>query len=567
MAETTRLLSAVKTAGQDFEWYPTTRSMLEVVAADIVQEIDAQRDDGRTFSILDIGAGNGSALATICELAKNDGPKYAIEKSKILIDSLPADFFVIGTNFHEQTLIDKRVDVVFCNPPYSEFKEWMRRIVAEANCRILYMVVPERWREDKAISATIEKRCGLAETYDFEEDDDPELRREIARSRGLCSVLGSDSFEDSEYRKARAKVDILKIKFRSGYRDELELDPFDLWFEEHFKIRADAAKDVEDGPEPAARLHELVQGQNLIERLEELYRKDFDALLDTYRQLERLDHALFKELGVDLPRVRGGLKQKIAGLKNLYWSELFNNLDAITSRLTSSSRKRLLEKLTAHTSVDFTAANAYAIVVWAIKNANQYFDSQLLEVYQSLADRENIRNYKSNHRLVEDGWRYQRSEATHYTLDYRLVLERHYCFGGYSWDCPNGLNRGVHDLLNDLCTIAKNLGFGVLTNSMDFQWGPGGLNEFLLDDGSLLMDVRAYKKGTVHIRCNQDFMRRLNVESGRLNGWIKSPAEAEAELEISDADAIWETNYRLKSLPMLAAPCDDTNTEQLALTF
>src|SRR5208282_1347389 len=154
----------------------------------------------------------------------------------------------------------------------------------------------------------------------------------------------------------------------------------------------------------------LVQGQNLIERLEELYHDDFGELLETYRALEKLDPKLFKELGVDLAQVKGGLKAKVAGLKNLYWQELFGNLETITARLTSASREKLLRKLTEHTSIDFTAANAYAVVVWAIKNANAYFDNQLLELYLALADRENIRNYKSNHRLIEDGWRYQRKE-------------------------------------------------------------------------------------------------------------------------------------------------------------
>ena len=101
------LLESVKLSGQDFEWYPTTRKMLEVVAKDIRRELDDYGRGNTTYSVLDIGAGNGSALKILRELTSNDGDAYAIEKAKLLIDALPADVFVIGTDFHEQTLIDK----------------------------------------------------------------------------------------------------------------------------------------------------------------------------------------------------------------------------------------------------------------------------------------------------------------------------------------------------------------------------------------------------------------------------------------------------------------------------
>jgi Domain of unknown function (DUF4942) len=552
------LLAEVKAAKEDYEWYPTTKAMLEIVAKSIKNELIEYGQKEMTYSIMDIGAGNGNALNILCELTKNDGDKYAIEKSKVLIDSLPADIFILGTDFHEQTLIDKRVDVVFCNPPYSEYEYWMERIVSEANCAYIYMIVPQRWRENKTISTMLNRRCGIIEGAD-DIDVEEEVRREWRRSNGKVEVLSSSTFEDSEFRQARAKVDILKIKFQdTGWRHEsLAIDPFDLWFENTFKINADPSEEIEDTKSLAQELHELVAGQNLIERLEELYREDFSKLLETYRTLEKLDYDLFKELGVDLKQVKGGLKQRVAGLKNIYWQELFNNLDTITSRLTFNSREKLLKKLTEHTSIDFTATNAYAVVVWAIKNANAYFDSQLLELYLTLADKDNIHNYKSNKRLVTDRWRYEDEKHSHFILDYRLVIDHHHAFNGYgSYDKPNGINNDAHTLLNDICTIAKNLGFDVKTTSMDFQWVPGECNRFLFSDDSLFMDVRAYLKGTIHIRCDQDFMRKLNIEAGRLNGWIKSPSEAKAETGIDNAAELFNTNFKLKSIKLISAPED-----------
>lgn len=545
-------LQTVQQQDQDFEWYPTTREILAVVAQDIRREFKELGDREPWFSLLDVGAGNGSAIRILRELTGSQGDDYAVEKSRPLIDAMPAGIFVIGTDFHQQTLIDKRVDVLFCNPPYREYSEWVRRIIHEANADFLYLVIPERWRDDAAVMQTLRKRCRLDD--ESEPQDDPGYRR----GRGIYRVLSRLSFLDSEFRQSRANVEVVKIRFKTEFNrtKELDVDPFDLWFEQSFRINADATRYVRDSERSAERLHELVAGSNVIERLDQLYRQAFDKLLAVYKTLEQLDRELFKELGVNLQDVRSGLKQKIAGLKNLYWRELFDNLDAITSRLTQASRKRLLDKLTANTSVDFSAANAYAVVMWAIKNSNQYFDDQLKELYFALAERENIRNYRSNKRLIEDGWRYQRKDMTHFTLDYRLVINRYRCFnpeppyGDYEY--PKGLHTGAHDFLNDIRTVAQNLGFSCSTDSRDLCWEPGKLQEFRTPAGDLFMDVRAYKKGTLHIRVDQTFMKKLNIEAARLNRWVKDPEEAAQETGIPEAQQHWGVNYKLSSIKLIS---------------
>jgi hypothetical protein len=533
--KTNKIVASLKDAGEDFEWYPTTREILTEVANDL--QLEMGRD--KSFSIMDIGAGNGNALTTIEGMLKMSEyshlQKYAIEKSKTLINSLPKDVFVVGTDFHQQTLIDKKVDAIFCNPPYHEYEHWMYRIISEANAKYLYLVVPRRWRENDRIIKMIERRTD----------------KKFEKSNKVES-LGEFDFEDSEFRKARAKVEIVKIRLKSSdyYNSDVLTDPFDIWFEEHFKINAAATPTYYSGAKSKAeQLHSLISGQNLIDRLEKLYREDFDRLLKTYKALEELDSSLFRELGVELKQVREGLKLKIKGMKDLYWEELFSNMDAITSRLTASSREKLLEKLTNHTSVDFTAENAYAVVIWAIKNANSYFESQLKEVYFSLADKDNIRLYKSNKHMVEDGWRYERDKQHHFTLDYRLVIQKWGVFSSASYekyDYPNGLGNSVHDFLNDICTIGKNLGFTIDTDSKNLQWSPGIKNEFL-SGGEIFMTARAFKKGTVHIQVDERFMKKLNVEAGRLLGWIKSPTEAAKEMGIDpeEADQAYGSNLVL----------------------
>jgi len=547
-----KIVKELKENEQDFEWYPTTSEILKPIARDIKSE----KYNG--CSILDIGAGNGQVfnilydmINVVDEHGQNSFSmtKYAIEKSRILIDKMPDDVFVIGSDFHKQTLIDKKVDVIFCNPPYKEYLDWMEKLLKEANAGLIYLIVPERWKDNKKIVDILEKRTNKKDGY---------------------KILGSFDFNDSEYRQARAKVDIIKIKLSgSSYgRDNLITDPFDLWFNENFKIQADKeshSSDFETLKQRQEELKALINGQNLIERLEELYLQDMDKLLATYKCLETLDPALLAELDIKLDNVKEALKLKIEGLKNLYWSELFDNLEVITGKLTSSSRKTMLETLNSNTNIDFSSDNAYAVIIWAIKNSNKYFDSQLVAVYKKLTMPDAVKNYKSNKNILNDSWRYIRDTHTHYTLDYRIVTQQYSCFdaSGYSsYNHPNGLCQAVHDFINDISVIAKNLGFDVMQNTYLFEWTAGQQKEFYCiyeNKRVLFMQVRCYKNGNVHFKFNQQFMTAFNIEASRLNGWIRNAQDLNKETDIpqQEISAFFLTNHKFKSIQLLEGITDN----------
>jgi len=113
------LLDNLKENNQDYEFYPTTQKMVDIIK----ENVNLQHS-----YILDIGAGNGNFFTKL----NLSCTKFAIEKSQILIDAMPSDIIVIGSDFHEQTLFDKnRIDYIFCNPPYSQFKVWMLKIIKE----------------------------------------------------------------------------------------------------------------------------------------------------------------------------------------------------------------------------------------------------------------------------------------------------------------------------------------------------------------------------------------------------------------------------------------------------
>ncbi len=559
------LVEELKQAGQDGEFYPTTD---EIIAA-LCRQIGLKDRDGRRHhnreSVLDIGAGNGKVLNAIKEHCAID-KLHAIEKSSVLCAELDKDTMIVGTDFHEQSLLSKKVDVIYCNPPYSEYEAWGEKIIRQAASQVVFLLLPVRWENSQRIKDALKFRDVSAR------------------------IVGKFDFEDAEDRRARAIVHLLRVDYFSGDRSHDERDgddAFNRFFEEQFadllnKFKASEARPAGDraenhsGQAKAKKRPEfanLVIGQNYPEALVNLYNIEMAKIHKNYQLVAQLDVDLLKEFAIEPATILKCLKERLNGLKNDYWMELFSNLDTITKRLTSASRKALLGRLHQHVEVDFTVTNIYEIVLWVIKNANGYIDSQLLDVYENMVDKCNVTLYKSNQKTwVENGWRYGKGETqnTHYALDYRIVTHR---LGGlridWSGRCDE-LDDRSREFIGDLRTIARNLGFDPsadLACSLQYRanWQPGKTVEFYFRDATVttgrvgfatLFDVKAFKNGNLHLRLHPDFILALNVEHGRLKGWLRSAKEAAEELRDDKAAQYFNGNQQIATAnpwPMLAA--------------
>jgi len=520
------LITELKANDQDFEFYPTTAEIIRAVDCNICPDC----------SILDVGAGRGDVLVGL----KKPRTRYAIEKSQILLSRLPKDVFVVGTDFHRQTLIDKAVDVVFSNPPYSEFESWSSKVIREARAKTILLVIPDRWVHSGDIAKALKDRAVTAR------------------------AVGTYTFANAE-RSARCVVNLVRVDLmRDDYHSKEKdgVDPFRVWFNSEFKKTADqqAAFDSESKSktEKSEHIREMVRGRNLIESLEELYLKDLELLVSTYRSLAAIPEGLLKEIGVTRTAVCESLKSKISGTKTIYWQELFDNLNKITDRLTTDSRANLLRTLTENTNIDFSAQNAYAVVIWAIKNANGYMDNQLTTLYRELSNEESARAYKSNVHFKDASfrynwrWREDMEKLINYKLDYRIVVSC-YAFGGYDFERHefNGISKSAGKIVNDICTIGKNLGFDVIESARSFQWEAGEQKTFYFteDNGERkeFMQVRMYKNGNGHFKLNQKFMLKLNIEAARILGWIRTPAQAAEEMgeKIEDVAAAFNSSFRI----------------------
>jgi hypothetical protein len=604
------LLGIIKEKGEDYEWYPTTNEILDAVATNILAIENELGGEYKSF--LDIGAGNGKALFGLRSRLSGKGWRkecaddryafhlYGIEKSIRLIQEMSAEINILGTDFHEQTLIDKEVDVIFCNPPYSQFESFSERIILEGNANLVYLVLPRRWRKSEKIAWALQRRGVEAET------------------------LGEFDFINAEDRKARAVVDLVRIRIRYSQDEQRRLhysrkggknfsagkDPFDLWFEENF-CPAGCEKKGGNNPDDFLERRKrdemrekirkaLVPGTDTAQALVELYSKEMAHLIENYKAISGLCPDLLEELGVSFDTLREGLKKKITGLKALYWRELFDNLDKIRTRLTGKKRDKLFEKMQRRFVLDFTLGNIYSIVIWVIRDANRYFDEQLLEIYKEMTEPENVTGYKSNRHMTRDSWRYNgtiydfQKKAERYFLDYRIVLSRGYGMES-TWSSFKMSNRGIH-MINDLVTVANNLGFQSSFNAYNVEWQAGKevsiymdrnhgtnpiekgaktnlgkIDEVLIEEengntfiqyrikdqwfhhglvhaeSDILLKARPYKNGNLHIKLNKEFLAKLNLEAGRLLGWLRSPGEAAEEMGIdeSEAEKMWGANYAL----------------------
>lgn len=516
----TALVAQLKEAGQDYEYYPTTDAMIRAVAKRV----------RKPASILDIGAGDGRVLEQLARLTWKDSEQnnpedwhgaelYAIEKAGIHIENMPADIRIVGTDFENQTLIDKQVDLVFSNPPYSQYEAWACKIIKEAYCNEVYLILPQRWKENKAIEYALEHR------------------------KATAKVIYSGDFSNAE-RKARANIDIIEIRLATKAthynRERTKPDPFDAWFDATYPQVA-TMKTEQDHETPKARINgDLLKGYSLVDRLCELYAKELAKMNADYKALCEISPSVFKTVGVTASQVRDSLQSAIKGLKNLYWEELFDHLDKIKERLTHASREAFLKKISGAVNVDFTHENVYAVVLWVLKNANQYMDGQLCELFTTLTHPDHIKNYKSNQKTWEkDGWRFRQSGHTHYTLDYRIITHQHQGIkeaGSWStWDFTNNLHNSCHHMLDDIMTVANNLGYLCQQSSTEREWFSGDPQLFKLAPlakGQTLMRVRAFKNGNLHLQLDQHFIKALNIEASRLLGWIRTPREASEEMGI-----------------------------------
>lgn len=558
--ETSALVKELTQKGEDFEFFPTTKEMVEKIHSYLIKQ-NYHRD---IDAILDIGCGNGNFFTLFDEVREESRfydkscyykhlSKFGIEKAQTLINEMPDDIVLLGTDAMEQSYIEKKMSLIFCNPPYSEYITWAEKIILEGNSPYIVLILPERWKKNDIIQKAIKRR------------------------KMETTVFGGYNYKCAD-RKARGTVDIVVLEWME-ITDQT--DPFSVWWDSTFSINAEKSNVekwdyLENEKSTKKILTDLVVGENVVKQLVTFYLAELEEIYETYKDLEKINAKLLKELNVNIPTLKKGLKKKFSDLKSVYWHILFSKFSPITERLTSWSRDKVIRKLQNNETIDFTEGNIYALTIAIIKKSNAMYDEQLKHYFFQITDPKAMEQYKSNKRFSQDDWRFLK-ELSHrdvqrgqnsdkckpylkmYQLDYRIVYENGYNF---TESYNNRVSESYKALLNDTITIAKNLGMSFGYTSFDstrnieyykhyeiFYFAEKMVEDTLCREKKLFVDVRTHKNGNVHFKFCTEFMRRLNIEAGRLNGWIQDKQQAVEDFELTpgEIDFYWNRNTKLLS--------------------
>ena len=540
MTSAIALVAELKQTDQDFEWYPTTKEILDRI------RLHCKTSYFTPHTVIDIGAGDGRVLEYFRDELETT-TTYAIEKATPMLPILFAKkITLMGADFWENTLIDKKADLLFCNPPYSEYEPWFEKIILETSVKKLFMVVPARWVDSPVVTAALEKR------------------------HVKPHILGTYTFENAP-RRARCVTNLLVMDLDRAYRhnEKQPRDPFDIWFDAHFPLLTHMHSGKTEAPKetaPAETEHDDPD-EDFVDTLVRRYTREMAELLTLYQTIQTVDWKILSELGVSPAGIKEALWAKIRGKKTCYWQNLFEKFKPLTSRLIATQREAILSKLTEHQTVDFTRSNALAVVMWVLQETGKTFDEQLVSVYKSMWSKENCSAYKSNRHVTDDSWRYLqriRWESNPHEsrlpgkiyLEYRIILQHHCCIvkKDQFWSrCRDGLAEAARDHLLDIFVVAHNLAFFDIEDPWNQgQWTSGGTKTFYCHykgERVVFAEVRGYYIGTLHIKFHPDFVQAMNIEAARILGWVKSPQEAAAEIKVDLKDVVrhWESNFKVES--------------------
>jgi len=525
-------VNQLKQNNEDLEWYPTTDEILCCMWDDLAKSVE-DRDDRRSYSsdkdlqyrthysgeerpkllvdsFLDIGAGDGRVMLNIPE-RKYDiviANTFGVEKATFHADNLINDgVWLLGRDYMNITLIDKKHNIVFSNPPYSIFKPWCEKLLNEVEAQYIYLVIPQRWKNDEHLS-------------------------ELIKNKGAFEVVGSFDFTEGA-REARAKVDLIKIT-----KNVKEESLFSKWVTANigdFK-KTEEELEVREGREKKRR--ELELHQDMSATLINSYNDDMQHLLKTYRALNEVDFGLLEQLNISRDIIIGNIATSIKNLKYKYWQMAFDNMTTFKTRLTYSTSSKILSDMKAFEGLDFNDDNIRNIIIWVVKNFNNHSEKQMVKAFNDMTYFGKVNAYKSNEKWTESNWRYENGMPAKYSLDYRVVTTGS-SLGRNNFNSNDdiywGYNERSDNLVSDLSVVGHSLGFP--NKGLNFQIDFGKKYEILQDNGKVLLTFRMYKNKNLHLQLDKEFLKKFNIEVGKLNNWIKKPSDIQEEFNMSEDEA------------------------------
>ena len=548
-ASTSAKINALKTADEDREWYPTTPEIMKAMENDIVGYVWAHEDDygnrkasavcfnwnrdnkkNKSIkdidipSFLDIGAGDGRVLDYF-----NARKKYGIEIARTQADDLiRKGIFIIGRDYWDVSLIDQSYSLVYSNPPFSQFERWVNKILSECNFDILYLVMPVRWKNQTAITKELER-------YE-------------------TAVIGEFDFSQGD-RTARGKVNLVRVNApwiepekRSPLHQQTLENAFERWVREYIADFNEENEETDDSPDEE-REEALALKDTPINQLVADYEREKETLGAAFKAIGKLDTAIIKLLGQDKESMLEIIRKSISGLKSKYWRAAFEKLEPVQTRMTNKTRRRIFENIAEFKTLDFNTDNIYSIIIWIINNSNIGILDQIGEVFDEMASKEYIEEYKSNRHWVKGDWRNTEREwefrefpaRWKLGLDYRIVVN--------AWLNTTYSYRGTYStVVDDFIIICRNLGFPIAAHCKPNYKRHSTEQKFFTDDGELAFTMRYYTGNkNAHLKINKKLLMKFNIEVAKIRKWMSDPGDVAEEYGVSEAEAakLWKSGVAL----------------------
>ena len=539
----------LKESNTDFEWYPTTDKMIDAVINDVM----TARDYKRARSVLDVGAGDARVLEAFYKHPSLDFTDFfGIEKSPNHVSRWDERYTFIGGNFYESDVAANSVGVIFSNPPYSDFERWAARLIQTSYAKVIYLVLPARWRNSQIINNSLKGRGLYAKTIlsdDFVSAD--------RKARAVIEVLRvtSDKFSDEIYiKKFMTKCVSEKTYYSYSFNTNEQSDPIDTWFNETFPNlsgqKANKPESTQDFSQKSLVPDvEVAKKERTIDEMVDAYEAQANRVLNNYKALDNMDTELFFELGIGLATIKNTLKRRMESLRNQFWNEFVHNYEPITNRLTRKYQDKVYKNLIERAkTIPFNATNALIITQSVIHLSNEYADDQVKDFFYELSNPKFVTLYKSNKKVFADNnWRYCQASserANRYTLDYRIIQS---CLFGLRADRYNDFKSyEVNQVLSDICTVARLIGMQISpaqsTAAMIKKDVSAGeritINycKFKSEEETELFAIKFFANTNQHIYLSKEFAMRLNIYIGKLLGWVTSAESAYSDMAMKDVD-------------------------------
>jgi len=555
---TAQKLLALRNGNEDHEWYPTTEEIMQAMKKDIweyaknhddwgqrnkdkieIREREEYDEKKKKYNkikellintYLDIGAGDGRVL----DLFSVD-KKYGIEIARAQADDLiRCGVFIIGRNFWDVTLIDQYYSLIYSNPPFSQYEQWVCKILYESSFYILYLVMPERWINSKLIIKELEDRYEytIVGQFDFSEAD-REARGKVNLVR--INVPWKEQKETSHYNGK-------KQTYTAQYQCSVE-NAFARWVRE-------SIADFKDKPEREWEEEEktsIALKQTPIELLITNYEAEKETLGEAFRAIGKLDSEIIQLLGQDKKSMLEIIRKSISNLKKKYWRASFEKLDPVKGRMIRKTREKIFEDIEEFRTLDFNSDNVYSVVIWLINNCNIGILDQIGTVFDALTDKKFITEYKSNRHWTKGTWRNARDDwkfrelpgRWKLGLDYRIVLQT------YGYDRYGDVR---YTIVNDFIIICSNLGFPINPDDIPDYKDHQTEQKFHTVDGELAFTMRYFTGNkNVHLKINKRLLMKFNIEVAKIRKWMSDPDEVVEEYGVpkDEATRLWNSGLAL----------------------